>query len=369
MTPERDARAFRYGQIVVSISCQGYEDYRPSGAGVAKSVTVIGAGIIGVWQALILARAGHNVRVFERSVMPFADAASQYAGAMIAPFCEAEAAEPIVQSLGLEAAQLWRQYFPGLHENGSLVVAAARDQSELKRFARMTSGHEVVDANRLASLEPELSGRFATALFFKDEAHMTTPDALSGLLGLATDAGADFSFGTALLPMAAIDEADVVVDCRGLAARDSLPELRGVRGERLVLRSRDVRLNRPVRLLHPRMQLYAVPWIQGRILIGATLIESEDTTPMTVRSALELLGMAYSLHPGLGEAEIMEMSAGIRPSFPDNVPRVIVRRGGTLIFANGAYRHGFLLAPKLAQITRDFIEQRELCHPLLHIEN
>ena len=51
------------------------------------------------------------------------------------------------------------------------------------------------------------------------------------------------------------------------------------------------------------------------------MIESEDASPMTVRSALELLGSAYALHPAFGEAEIVEISAGIRPSLPDNMPR------------------------------------------------
>ena len=114
------------------------------------------------------------------------------------------------------------------------------------------------------------------------------------------------------------------------------------------------------------MQLYAVPWDDGRVLVGATLIESEDTTPMSVRSALEMLGMAYALHPGFGEAEILEMSAGVRPSFPDNIPRVIVRDGGRRIVVNGAFRHGFLLAPMLARVVSDLLVKNNLAdHPLL----
>ena len=38
-----------------------------------------------------------------------------------------------------------------------------------------------------------------------------------------------------------------------------LPDLRGVKGEMLVLRCPDVSLRRPVRLLHPRIPLYVVP--------------------------------------------------------------------------------------------------------------
>jgi glycine oxidase len=79
------------------------------------------------------------------------------------------------------------------------------------------------------------------------------------------------------------------------------------------------------------------------------MIESEDEGPVTVRSALELLGTAYALHPGFGEAQILETAAGVRPAFPDNVPRAIVRDDGRCILVNGAFRHGYLLAPVLAE--------------------
>ena len=82
---------------------------------------------------------------------------------------------------------------------------------------------------------------------------------------------------------------DLVIDCRGLGAKDDLPTLRGVRGERIVVKSRDVTLTRPLRLLHPRFPLYVVPWGDGLYMIGATVIESEETGPITLRSALDLL--------------------------------------------------------------------------------
>lgn len=332
------------------------------------NIKIVGVGIFGLWQALLLARAGHRVHAIDRSTEPFSESASQYAGAMIAPFCEAESAEPVVRDLGFAAADIWRAHYPDLIECGSLVVAQARDQSELKRFARMTRNHELIDDRRIGQLEPDLAGRFHTALFYPDEAHMITPSVLHHLVELAQQAGATFTFGAD----AAIDGAgagsDIIIDCRGMAARDVLPDLRGVRGERLLIRTQDITLNRAIRLLHPRYPLYAVPWDGGRILIGATVIESEDSAPMTVRSALELLGMAYALHPALGEAEIVEMSAGIRPAFPDNIPRVILRDNGKRIFVNGAFRHGFLLAPMLATVTRDVLARNLTEHPLLRTE-
>ncbi|WP_072394750.1 FAD-dependent oxidoreductase [Hyphomicrobium sp. CS1GBMeth3] len=314
-------------------------------------ITVVGAGILGLWQALTLARTGHRVRLVEKSTNPFADSASRFAGAMLAPGCESETA-PEVRDLGIRGLTLWRAVYPRLVNAGSLVVAAPRDTAEIARFGRATRPPETLDADAIAALEPDLAGRFVRAYYFPDEAHMTTPDALAFLLDAARNSGATVELGAAWTSPSA---SNVVIDCRGMAAADELPALRGVRGERLVVRTREIHLARPVRLLHPRHPLYVVPWTDDRYLVGATVIESEDTGAITVRSALELLGTAYALHPAFGEAEILETGAGIRPSFPDNLPHAEIRDGGNRILVNGAYRHGFLLAPVLAEAVAGYL--------------
>lgn len=326
-------------------------------------ITVVGAGILGIWQALVLARAGHRVVLREASGEAFAATASRYAGAMLAPDCEGEAAPEIVRRFGHEGLGAWRAVYPHLVEAGTLVLAQARDRSEIVRFARMTGGHRQLGEREIGETEPDLAGRFATGLLFTNEAHMETPAAMHFLLEAARASGAEVRLGDPVHDPAGLD--GVVVDCRGLAARDDLAGLRGVRGERVVVRARDVSLRRPVRLLHPRHPLYVVPWPGHVFMIGATVIESEDAGPVTVRSALELLGVAYALHPGFGEAEIVELGAGLRPAFADNVPRVAVEQGGRVLRVNGAYRHGFLLAPVLAEAVARLVAGGGRDHPLL----
>ncbi|MEC9368297.1 MAG: FAD-dependent oxidoreductase [Pseudomonadota bacterium] len=315
-----------------------------------RTITVAGAGIVGLWHALLLARAGHRVRLVERSSEPFARSASRYGGAMLAPWCETESADAIVRDLGLRALELWREAYPEARFDGSLVLAQSRDRKELTRFARLTEGHEAVDAEKLAKLEPDLEGRFTSGLFYPGEGHVQPESAMAYLLDAAREAGAEIQFGVAL----GNSSGELVIDCRGLDARDVLSGLRGVRGERVVVSTPEIRLNRPVRLLHPRFPIYVVPWGGGRFMIGATQIESEEAGPVTLRSALELLSTAYALHPAFGEAQIVEFGAGLRPSFPDNLPRIVVRSDH--IYVNGLFRHGFLLAPALAELTVAWVE-------------
>ncbi|MGQ0456007.1 MAG: FAD-dependent oxidoreductase [Hyphomicrobium sp.] len=320
-----------------------------------ETITVVGAGVLGLWQALSLARTGRRVRLIEASATPFAESSSKWAGVMIAPDCEAELAPRIVRDEGRLALDIWRTNYPDVRQKGTLVVAASRDFAELQRLARVTERRRTIDRDELATLEPDLAGRFINGLFFDAEAHMNAIDSMVWLLQSARDAGVDVCLATRWLG----ETTGLVIDCRGYTARDVLPSLRGVRGERILVQAPHVSVSRPVRLLHPRHPIYIVPQGDGRYVIGATVIERDDDSPMTVKSALELLGSAYALHPGFAEAEIIEMGAGVRPAYPDNSPRITIDQGGRIIRVNGAYRHGFLLAPVLAKAVCNFISTGE----------
>ena len=307
-----------------------------------SNVAVIGAGVGGLCAAVTLQESGLATTLIERSSRLGDACCSWIAGGMLAPYCEGESAPEDIVRLGVDAIAWWERHGAMVARTGTLVIAPPRDAAEIERFATRTRMHQSAGEACIAALEPQLAGRFRKGLFFADEGHLDPRAALAVLLARFEALGGVARFGLSKPPDAAR-----VVDCRGWAAREALPELRPVRGEMLVLRAPDVRITRCIRFLHPRIPLYVVPRGPGLYMVGATMIESGDSSGATARSVLDLLNAACALHPGFGEAEIVEMRADLRPAFPDNLPRAIERDGR--VFVNGFYRHGFLLAPAMAK--------------------
>lgn len=313
-------------------------------------ILVKGAGVAGMTAAVTLAERGGRVTLYDPGGRVGAGA-SWMAGGMLAPWCEAESAPEEVTAQSVASVDWWAAHVPDVVRAGSLVLAPPRDVGEVARFGRRTSHFQTVDGEQIAELEPDLAGRFHKGLFFAEEGHVDPRKALVALLASLKSMGGQAIFNEVDEPDAA--GFDWVVDCTGLNVRKALPALRGVRGEMLLLRCPDVALHRPVRMLHPRIPIYIVPRADHVFMVGATMIESENAGGMTVRSITELLNAAWVLHPAFAEAEILEMGTGVRPSFPDNMPRVI--QDGHTVYVNGMYRHGFLLSPTRAQEAADIV--------------
>lgn len=324
----------------------------PSGGGNAVTALVIGAGVAGLAVAHALAARGVRVTVAEkRDGLP--GSASWFAGGMLAPWCERESAEEEVLTLGRQAADWWERAVPdAVQRRGTLVLARPRDTAELGRFASRTGNYKPIDEAEIATLESDLAGSFRRGLYFAEEAHLDPRRTLLALQKRLEAEGVTFRFSTDGRSLSGFDR---VIDCTGLG--DRRPGLRGVRGEMLILHAPDVSLTRSIRLLHPRIPLYVVPRADHYFMIGATMIEAADDRPVTVRSAMELMNAAYSLHPAFGEASIVEMGVGIRPSYPDNLPKV--ESDGRRLSVNGLYRHGFLLAPAMAEQVAEMIAEEK----------
>ena len=254
-------------------------------------------------------------------------------------------------------------------DRNSLINNAAQ-----KAMERFDETQRELALLRYREFEAELGEVFQDGLFLPLEAHLDNTELMPALLRSLLLADCRVMFGEhvqQLMPhIIETDKGsmiyDLVIDCRGIGAQKALPDLRGVRGEAFVLHAPEVTISRPIRLMHPRYGIYIVPRAHSKYYIGATMIESDSNAPITVRSALDLLSAAYSVHRGFGEATIINSYSGLRPALPHNEPRFFCQPGKISI--NGLFRHGFLIAPSLARRLSLFLQDLPVPHgeTLLH---
>lgn len=329
-----------------------------------SNIAVLGAGLMGRLLAIELARAGHRVQLYERGGPDGQTSAAHIAAAMLAPLAESVVSEPIIARLGFVSLSRWPEIIGALpgqvffQQAGTLILWHPQDRDQAAQFsARLNMlGPGLRDGERvrelsggdIQALEPSLGQRFAKGIYLAGEGQLDNRALLDALLAQLEASAVQTYWHTEAAPDRV--EADWTIDCRGLGAKPEWKALRGVRGEVVRVHSPEVGLTRPVRLLHPRYPLYIAPKPDGVYVIGATQIETDDLSPTSVRSALELLSALYSVHPAFGEARILEMGAQCRPALPDNLPE-IHWDGGRLIQVNGLYRHGYLIAPAILDAT------------------
>ena len=341
----------------------------------APRIAIVGAGLVGRLLAWRLLRQGCAVHMFERGSLQASTSAAHTAAAMISPLSEVVVSDRNIYAAGVQSLAIWPRWIEELNTTavpqvqyaapGSLAVAHPADTAELEQFYRDLTFHLGddnsacwLDRRELARREPDLAGQFDRALLLPGEAYLDNRQLLYALMEEIRRLGGECSEHSevvfepeARLNGRALEGYACVVDCRGVGARQSEPNLRGVRGEVVWVQTDEVRLQHPVRLMHPRYKLYVVPRPGNRFIIGATEIESQDRSPVSVQSMLELCSALYAINPAFAEARILELDANLRPAYWHNLPVVESAPAGgqNILRINGLYRHGYLLAPTLVK--------------------
>jgi glycine oxidase len=325
---------------------------------------VVGGGLAGRLIAWRLAGAGARVALYEQGDAAGRSAAAWVAAAMLAPLAEAASADLLITELGAASLDAWPRLLAELpapvffQRNGTLVVWHPADRAEAAIFTSrlrvnapaslLKDGLEPLSGAPLLAAEPALAGRFQQGFLLPDEGQLDNRQLLAAVAQGLVERCVETHWNTRVED-AELDglPAGIVIDCRGLGAKTDWRGLRGIRGEVARVHAPGIGLRRPVRLLHPRYPLYIAPKQDDLYVIGATEIEGEDMSPISVRSSLELLSAAFSIHPGFGEARILELSTQCRPTLPDHRPLVRLA-GNRIIRVNGLYRHGYMLAPEVS---------------------
>ncbi|MGO9487726.1 MAG: glycine oxidase ThiO [Solirubrobacteraceae bacterium] len=343
---------------------------------------VVGGGVIGLTLAWRAGASGMSVTVIERDGL--GEGTSRVAAGMLAPVAEVEfgAAGRRLLDLGLRSAALWPGFAEqlaevsgvavGLRRTGTLLLARDADEAaELERQLafRRSLGLDVraLRPSAARALEPALAPALRMALEVPDD-HAVDPR-----LVLAALRGACLAGGVALrehAPVARVvhrrgrvsgvtlqDGEQLAADTVALAAGawteeigglPAAPPVRPVKGQ--IVRLRDPAgpglLERVVRFDGG----YLVPRGDGRLVLGATVEEQGFELGATAGGVYELLRDARELVPGIAELEIEELSVGLRPGTPDNLPAIGPGALEGLVWATGHHRNGILLAPLTAEL-------------------
>jgi len=353
-------------------------------------VLVVGGGVIGLSVAWRARQRGIGVTVLERGAT--GQGTSRVAAGMIAPVAEVEfgGAGRRLLELGLRSAAMWPGFAEelagcsgqdiDLRRTGTLLLAADSDEAaELERQLefRRTLG---LDVRRLApsaarELEPALAPVLRMALEVPDDHAVDPRRVLAGLrlaceaegvviregeavaaleleggrvTGVLMSGGDRLAAGSVLLAAGPWSG-----EIEGLPGPARLP-VRPVKGQ--ILRLRDPQgpglLERVVRYTGG----YVVPRGDGRYVLGATVEERGFELGATAGGVYELLRDAHELLPGIAELEIEELSTGLRPGTPDNLPAIGRGVLDGLLWATGHHRNGILLAPLTAELLVDVLE-------------
>ncbi|MEW5809581.1 MAG: glycine oxidase ThiO [Actinomycetota bacterium] len=320
-----------------------------------QRLAVIGGGVIGLAIARRAAQDGWRVRVHRTG----APGASWVAGGMLAPHSEGWPGEGRLLQLGLTSLDLWHGGFlEGLPPDvvtarQSLVVAVDRgDAADLRTVGDWLSaqGHPVTPTTSARDIEPLLAQTIRHGFIAETEIAVDNRAVVDGLAAHCEALGVEWAPPVAAL--AEVNDADAVVIANGIDAPTLWPGLpiRPVKGEVLRLRWRRGCLPIPTRVVRARVhgrQVYLVPRADG-VVVGATQYEHGRDTAPTVTGVRELLDDACEVMPGLGEYELAECAAGLRPMTEDNVP-IVGRLDERTLVAAGHGRSGFLLAPWTAE--------------------
>jgi glycine oxidase len=326
------------------------------------SLAVIGGGVIGLSIARRAALDGWTVRVHRSNDK----GASWVAGGMLAPHSEGWPGEERLLHLGLASLALWNQGGHGSFLDGlpadvitareSLVVAVDRaDAADLKTVGAWLAaqGQPVTPTSAARDIEPLLAQGIRHGFVAETELAVDNRALVEALAAHCERLGVQWAPPVTDLPeLEDADGPDFTVIANGIDAPALWPGLpiRPVKGEVLRLRWRRGCMPVPQRVIRARVhgrQVYLVPRVDG-VVVGATQYEHGRDTAPAVTGVRELLDDACAVIPALGEYELAECAAGLRPMTPDGLP-IVGRLDERTLVAAGHGRNGFLLAPWTAE--------------------
>lgn len=344
------------------------------------NISIVGAGLVGrTLSLMLLQRDDVAIQLIDESPSLFSKLSCGYqAAGMIAPYAELALNKKQLFEEGCQSLSLWSKLLEALpktkdkpnakcsdgifRQNGTLILSHPNDYGDCEQLFHRIQHHTgsinslIKPKSQLKNYESSLdSQRFAHHfMHLENEGHIhvpnffhTTSNYLNAHPSVTFTSAKIENLKKELPTTCAQGNSDYIIDTRGLGAKPDDTSLFGIRGEAMLVNAPAVNLSHTIRLMHPRHPLYIVPRGDDQYYIGATTIECEDNSPISLKSTLELTSALYFIHEGFAESRILKTFAHSRPTYSQSMPKL--SKQGNLILLNGFYRHGYLLAPTYCQ--------------------
>eukprot|EP00624_Nannochloropsis_granulata_P000386 evm.model.NODE_11471_length_7800_cov_21.873846.1 len=347
-------------------------------------VLVIGGGLAGLSSALELAQRGAKVVVVNRDG---GESASMAAGGMLAPQAERLEAGPYL-NLCLQSRNMYTEWAAELEARsggistgfaaagGFLAPAFGGDQVDGWVPPAEAGPAYRLDAKQMRGMEPALSEEVVGGWWYPDDMQVDARRLFRSLRESCVRAGVSvlegpeweveaLVFNPALPAIQAVKMRDgrrlafgKVVVANGAWMNKLLPVPLGpVKGQMLSLRPKKETPSPLSRVIFAE-SCYLIPKSDGRLIVGATVEPGQWDQRVTAGGVHELTKRALRICPSLGELEVEETWAGLRPTTPDTLPVLGRTPWENLFVAGGYWRNGVLLAPRTGQLVADCVEGR-----------
>lgn len=351
--------------------------------GRTADVIVVGGGIIGCAVARELGRRGAKVRIFEMRTL--GAGATQASAGVLAPLIEGHDRGPWLE-MGVRSLAMYDDFVASAAEQSGLPIEFRRcgtmQVADAEEVAQMVRAPDIVahpsdqrwlTTEEARTLEPALRSEIGGAVLTTRHGYVRVAALTDALAWTTLRYGAQIETGCRVVTIAADrrtmevvtsngsrwSASDVILATGSWSAQAGLPEpaaaaVRPVRGQLLRMAWTAAQLSHVIW----GTDCYFVPWLDGSVLVGATVEDvgfDERTTAAGVRDLLEA---ACALLPDAWRATFLEARVGLRPATADGFP--IIGRSDLLpglVYATGHYRNGILLAPLTALLVADLITE------------
>jgi glycine oxidase len=351
-----------------------------------SDVIIIGAGVIGCACAFELATAGARVAVVDARQV--GQGASQASAGVLAPYIEGHEDSPLRQ-LGRRSLDMYDAFVARVMEasrqvvqysrGGTLEIALEPDHAVALRHSVTVLGGDGVaahwlDPEELRDVEPLAASGALGGLLIDTHGFVGVPEFTGALAAAAMRAGATFALDARVISVSRSADDRLVVHTENgpsvadhvvLAAGSWATQIRiagvaasiGVKPVRGQLLHLSWPTAQPLRHVLWGAECYIVPWLNGRVLVGATVEDAGFDERATVAGVRDLLEASCALVPHLWQASFEEVRVGLRPGSPDGMPIIGESRiVPGLIYATGHYRNGVLLTPLTAALVKAIVQ-------------